>query len=93
MSSFGLKWSGAEFEVGFSALSRQEYESFLEKIKLVADSIWPPEESYDPRAAQDAIERGPSDQEMEMIKTIEARERAAPRKKPARDWREEHGLA
>lgn len=82
MSSFGLKWSGAEFEVGFSALSRQEYESFLEKIKLVADSIWPLESDMPPEAAT-----------QEMIKTIEARERAAPRKKPARDWREEHGLA
>lgn len=42
MSNLGLKISGTELEVGFNAGTREEFDSYLAKLTMIADTVWPP---------------------------------------------------
>jgi hypothetical protein len=64
-SSVGARWNGSEFEVGFTAATREEYEGHLEKLAAFADRIWPPD------AVAEAPAAGALDETQELIKGIE----------------------
>jgi hypothetical protein len=55
MSNLGMRIEetnlGMNFEVGFNAGTREEFDSFLARLRMVADTIWPPS----PAAGQGAI--------------------------------------
>lgn len=41
MTSLGMKIVGSEFEAGFTAGTREEFDSFIVRLTLMADSVWP----------------------------------------------------
>lgn len=81
MSSVGVKWENGIFEVGFSASNRLEYLAHMDKIKLMADSIWPPDEREQPNTAAEQHE---SDATARVIENIERMMREPLSTRPSR---------
>jgi len=41
VSSLGLKLVGTELEVGFTVSTREEFDIFVARLEMMADSVWP----------------------------------------------------
>lgn len=85
MSNLGMKITGAEMEVGFLASTREEFDSFLDRLRLMADTVWPAE-------AAAAPPQDPESQfEVDYLAAREAKFRRIKQEDIAK-WREEQGL-
>lgn len=95
MSNLGLKITGTELDVGFNAGTREEFDSYLARLTMIADTIW------DQRTAQaekvgaavppstvEAFER----QQRETVAKVKAAIGSQDIVSAARGWREEQGL-
>ena len=86
MSNLGMRIEASGFEVGFKAETREEFDSYLARLTLVAATIWP---------TSPAAQRGLGDDEPKYVNAppndkisgAYAQERLA-----ATDWREGQGL-
>jgi hypothetical protein len=92
VSNLGMKITGTELEAGFSAGTREEFDSFVARLTLIADTIWEKQATQakagapiDPSTVEE-FER----QQRQMISNIKGM--VAPRDSVARDWREDQGL-
>jgi glycine cleavage system protein P-like pyridoxal-binding family len=88
MSNLGMRIKGDVFEVGFEAETREEFDSFVERLQMVAATIWRSQHEPEPERDDQAVAR------------IHAAEVAATKKasmtkfekQAVKDWREEQGL-
>ncbi len=78
MTSLGLKIVGAEMEVGFTASTREEFDSFVARLRMMADTVWPKEHAPEP---QDSA----ADRYVREHAEVTQRE-------VVRDWRDSQGL-
>ncbi len=89
MSNLGMKITGSDMEVGFLASTREEFDSFLDRLRLMADTVWTAEKS-----TQSLSSGVGSPEEPIPLPTDLGVDYAAIKKNAQRQakWREEQGL-
>lgn len=83
MSNLGMRIEASGFEVGFKAETREEFDSYLARLTMVAETIWPASAAAQPDDEPKYVNESPIDK----ISGAYAQERLA-----AGSWREDQGL-
>ena len=91
MSNLGMRIEASGFEVGFKAETREEFDSYLARLTLVAATIWPASAAAQRGIGDDEPIPEPNDLGVDY-RNVTGGGHYAEQRKVATDWREGQGL-